>query len=84
MNESSKLQEELTSLRQVLLTYETSVQRKDDVISNLSRALQNQKEKLALMRHFSEWKQQHGDLSREVGFWFSVVFLVGSIEISRI
>ena len=68
MNESSKLQEELTSLRQVLLTYETSVQRKDDVISNLSRALQNQKEKLALMRHFSEWKQQHGDLSREVGF----------------
>lgn len=53
-------------MKELLHTYEASVQRKDQVISNLTQALSKQREKQDALRTFSDWKIQHIDLKREV------------------
>lgn len=53
-------------MKELMHTYETSIQRKDQVISNLTQALSKQKDKQDAMKTFSEWKVQHVDLKREV------------------
>ncbi|XP_030647711.1 centrosomal protein POC5 [Chanos chanos] len=56
---------ELDSLRDLLHTYEISNQRKDEVIVNLSRAVDRQREKLELMRTFTQWRLQHSAAKEE-------------------
>lgn len=53
-------------MKELMHTYETSIQRKDQVISNLTQALSKQKDKQDAMKTFSEWKVQHVDFKREV------------------
>uniref|UniRef100_A0A3B4GVN3 Centrosomal protein POC5 n=1 Tax=Pundamilia nyererei TaxID=303518 RepID=A0A3B4GVN3_9CICH len=57
--QTAGLKSELDSLKQLLQTYETSNQRKDEVIGNLSQVLDRQKEKLEKMRAFTHWRLQH-------------------------
>ncbi|XP_062579270.1 centrosomal protein POC5-like [Saccostrea cucullata] len=64
-SERRNLQNEMERMKELLHTYETSIQRKDQVISNLTQALSKQKEKQDTMKTFSEWKIQHVDLKRE-------------------
>ena len=64
--ERANLQNEIERMKELLHTYETSIQRKDQVISNLTQALGKQRDKQEAMRTFSEWKVQHVDLKREV------------------
>ncbi|XP_040277351.1 centrosomal protein POC5 isoform X1 [Bufo bufo] len=52
------LSNQIDSLKALIQSYETSVHRKDEVISNLTRALEKQKEKTELMRTFSHWRLQ--------------------------
>ncbi|KAM7391771.1 hypothetical protein PAMP_022430 [Pampus punctatissimus] len=52
-------------LKQLLHTYETSNQRKDEVIVNLSQVLDRQKEKLEKMRTFTHWRLQHTEAKEE-------------------
>ncbi|CAL8346605.1 unnamed protein product [Lota lota] len=59
------LSAELSSLKELLQTYETSNQRKDEVIMNLSKALDRQKEKLEAMRAFTTWRIQHSQAKEE-------------------
>ncbi|KAM3867553.1 centrosomal protein POC5 [Diretmus argenteus] len=59
------LKAELDSLKELLHTYETSNQRKDEVIVNLSQALDRQKEKLEKMRAFTHWRLQHAEVKEE-------------------
>ncbi|XP_056601971.1 centrosomal protein POC5 isoform X1 [Triplophysa dalaica] len=47
---------EMDSLKDLLNTYQISNQRKDEVIVNLSRAVDRQREKLELMRTFTQWR----------------------------
>uniref|UniRef100_A0A8C4N5Y3 Centrosomal protein POC5 n=1 Tax=Eptatretus burgeri TaxID=7764 RepID=A0A8C4N5Y3_EPTBU len=54
-----RLESELASQREMLQSYEASGQHKDETISNLSRCLQQQKEKVDKMRHFTKWRLQH-------------------------
>ena len=61
-----KLVDEINSLKELLATYEKSIDRKDQVISNLTHAMQKQKDKNEMMRTFSEWKMKHNDFKREV------------------
>ncbi|MBN3301615.1 POC5 protein, partial [Amia calva] len=56
---------EMDSLKDLLHTYETSNQRKDEVISNLTRGIERQREKLELMRTFSRWRIQHSEAREE-------------------
>uniref|UniRef100_A0A673GUC1 Centrosomal protein POC5 n=1 Tax=Sinocyclocheilus rhinocerous TaxID=307959 RepID=A0A673GUC1_9TELE len=49
---------EMDGLKDLLNTYKTSNQRKDEVIVNLSRAVDRQREKLELMRSFTQWRLQ--------------------------
>nr|XP_022312821.1 centrosomal protein POC5-like isoform X1 [Crassostrea virginica] len=63
--ERANLQNEIERMKELLHTYETSIQRKDQVISNLTQALGKQRDKQEAMRTFSEWKVQHVDLKRE-------------------
>ncbi|KAF4112991.1 hypothetical protein G5714_005536 [Onychostoma macrolepis] len=49
---------EMDGLKDLLNTYKISNQRKDEVIVNLSRAVDRQKEKLELMRSFTQWRLQ--------------------------
>ncbi|XP_048045063.1 centrosomal protein POC5 [Megalobrama amblycephala] len=49
---------EMNSLKDLLNTYQISNQRKDEVIANLSRAVDRQREKLELMRSFTQWRLQ--------------------------
>ena len=65
-SEKTRLQNEIESLKELLHTYEQSVQRKDQVISNLTQALQKQREKQEMTRTFCEWKIKHNDAKREV------------------
>ena len=57
----------MNSLKELLATYEKSIERKDQVISNLTNALQKQKDKSEMTRRFCEWKIRHNDHKREVG-----------------
>uniref|UniRef100_A0A8C2WT28 Centrosomal protein POC5 n=1 Tax=Cyclopterus lumpus TaxID=8103 RepID=A0A8C2WT28_CYCLU len=57
--QTADLRSELDSLKGLLHTYETSNQRKDEVILNLSQVLDRQKEKHEKMRVFTHWRIQH-------------------------
>ncbi|KAH3802582.1 hypothetical protein DPMN_156260 [Dreissena polymorpha] len=61
-----KLLDEMNSLKELLATYERSIERKDQVISNLTNALQKQKDRTEVVKTFCEWKMRHNDLKREV------------------
>ncbi|XP_064645431.1 centrosomal protein POC5-like isoform X2 [Lineus longissimus] len=63
--EMEQAQNEMENLKELLHTYETSIQRKDEVISNLTRALQRHKEKFDMMRTFCDWRIKHNDTKRE-------------------
>ena len=53
-------------MKELLHTYEQSIERKDQVINNLTSGLQRQKEKLEMAKTFSDWKVKHNDSQREV------------------
>ncbi|ESO98461.1 hypothetical protein LOTGIDRAFT_174270 [Lottia gigantea] len=63
--EKNKLINEIDSLKELLHTYEQSMERKDQVISNLTHAMQKQKDRKDMMKQFSEWKIRHNDVKRE-------------------
>ncbi|XP_034728427.1 centrosomal protein POC5 isoform X2 [Etheostoma cragini] len=63
--QTAGLRSELDSLKGLLHTYETSNQRKDEVIVNLSQVLDRQKEKLEQMRAFTHWRLQHAAAKEE-------------------
>ncbi|XP_072372147.1 centrosomal protein POC5 isoform X2 [Scyliorhinus torazame] len=53
------------NLNQLICTYEDSVRRKDEVITNLIHGIQNLKEKIELMRRFTQWRLQHSEAKME-------------------
>uniref|UniRef100_A0A3B3R0L2 Centrosomal protein POC5 n=1 Tax=Paramormyrops kingsleyae TaxID=1676925 RepID=A0A3B3R0L2_9TELE len=61
----ARLSAQTDSLKELLRTYETSNQRKDEVISNLSHSLERQRERLELMRTFTHWRLQHLEAKEE-------------------
>ncbi|XP_026198083.1 centrosomal protein POC5 [Anabas testudineus] len=63
--QTAGLKSDIESLKGLLHTYETSNQRKDEVIVNLSQVLDRQKEKLEKMRAFTHWRLQHIDAKEE-------------------
>lgn len=63
--QTAALRSELDSLKELLQTYETSSQRKDEVIKNLSSVLDRQKEKLEKMRTFTQWRLKHTEAKEE-------------------
>ncbi|NWX33268.1 POC5 protein, partial [Notiomystis cincta] len=61
-----QLQNEMENLKELLHTYEISVSRKDEVvITNLTQALEKQKERVELMRKFTLWRIQHVKAKQE-------------------
>ncbi|XP_069606257.1 centrosomal protein POC5 isoform X2 [Ranitomeya imitator] len=56
---------QIDNLQALIQAYETSIHRKDEVISNLTRALEKQKEKTELMRTFSHWRLQQIEAGQE-------------------
>ncbi|KAI3371924.1 hypothetical protein L3Q82_006797 [Scortum barcoo] len=63
--QTAGLKSELDSLKGLLQTYETSNQRKDEVILNLTQVLDRQKEKLEKMKVFTRWRLQHTEAKEE-------------------
>ncbi|XP_029431085.1 centrosomal protein POC5 isoform X2 [Rhinatrema bivittatum] len=61
----NQLYKKIDNLKDLLRTYETSTQRKDEVISNLTHAIERQKKKVELMRTFTHWRLQHADARQE-------------------
>ncbi|XP_010874776.3 centrosomal protein POC5 isoform X1 [Esox lucius] len=55
------LNAEMDTLKELLHTYETSNQRKDEVIVNLSHVVDRQRERLELMKNFTHWRLQHSE-----------------------
>ena len=66
--EMNVLHNELEGLKELLHTYEVSIERKDGVIANLTRSLQNQKEKFNTLKTFTDWKIQYAASKQEVSF----------------
>ena len=66
VGEGNQLQNQIEELRELLTTYEQSIQRKDQVISNLTAGLQHHRNRMEVQRTFSEWKIRHNDAKREV------------------
>jgi centrosomal protein POC5 len=56
----------MESLKELLHTYEQSIERKDQLISNLTHAMQKQREKIEMLKKYNEWKIKHIDRKREV------------------
>jgi centrosomal protein POC5 len=65
-SENAKLQDEVENLKELLHTYEKSIERKDQVIANLTQGLQKQREKQEKLRAFCDWKVRLVDSKREV------------------
>ncbi|KAK1792339.1 hypothetical protein P4O66_012298, partial [Electrophorus voltai] len=57
---------EMDGLKDLLNTYQTSNQRKDEVIMNLTRAIDRQRERTELMRRFTHWRLQRCAAREEV------------------
>ncbi|NXR48724.1 POC5 protein, partial [Hippolais icterina] len=60
-----QLQNEVENLKELLHTYEISISRKDEVITNLTHALEKQKDRVELMRSFTLWRIQHAKAKQE-------------------
>nr|XP_006124320.1 centrosomal protein POC5 isoform X2 [Pelodiscus sinensis]XP_006124321.1 centrosomal protein POC5 isoform X2 [Pelodiscus sinensis] len=60
-----QLNNQMENLRELLHTYEISIGRKDEVITNLSHALDKQKERIELMKKFTRWRIQHVEARQE-------------------
>ncbi|NXA77808.1 POC5 protein, partial [Thryothorus ludovicianus] len=60
-----QLQNEMENLKELLHTYEISISRKDEVITNLTQALEKQKERVELMSKFTLWRIQHVKAKQE-------------------
>ncbi|NXA58392.1 POC5 protein, partial [Mohoua ochrocephala] len=61
-----QLQNEMENLKELLHTYEISISRKDEVvITNLTQALEKQKERVELMRKFTLWRIQRVKTKQE-------------------
>ncbi|NXF58674.1 POC5 protein, partial [Ciccaba nigrolineata] len=60
-----QLGSEIENLKELLHTYEISVGRKDEVITNLTQALERQKERIELMRKFTLWRIKHVKAKQE-------------------
>ncbi|NXY43090.1 POC5 protein, partial [Ceuthmochares aereus] len=61
-----QLSNEMENLKELLRTYEISIGRKDEVvITNLTQALERQKERVELMRKFTLWRVQHVKAKQE-------------------
>ncbi|CAI9624458.1 unnamed protein product, partial [Staurois parvus] len=59
------LSNQIDNIKGLLQTYETSIRRKDEVISNLTHALEKHKEKIELMRAFTHWRLQQIEARQE-------------------
>ncbi|XP_047909627.2 centrosomal protein POC5 isoform X5 [Anser cygnoides] len=53
-----QLTNQMENLKELLHTYEISIGRKDEVITNLTQALEMKKERIELMRKFTLWRIQ--------------------------
>ncbi|NWH80977.1 POC5 protein, partial [Piaya cayana] len=61
-----QLSNEMENLKELVHTYEISIGRKDEVvITNLTQALERQKERTELMRKFTLWRIQHAKAKQE-------------------
>ncbi|NXV84253.1 POC5 protein, partial [Atlantisia rogersi] len=60
-----QLSNEMENLKELLHTYEISIGRKDEVITNLTQALERQKERVELMRKFTLWRIQQVKAKQE-------------------
>lgn len=60
-----KLQHEVDSLKELLFSFEQNVKQKDEMIANLTQALEKQKEKSEKIRMFSIWRLKLNDKSRQ-------------------
>lgn len=64
-SEKAEYVKEMDTMKELLHTYEQTMERKDAVITNLTTALHRSRDKLELMRKFCDWKAQHNDAKRE-------------------
>uniref|UniRef100_A0A8C7A1N2 Centrosomal protein POC5 n=1 Tax=Nothoprocta perdicaria TaxID=30464 RepID=A0A8C7A1N2_NOTPE len=60
-----QLNNQMENLKELLHTYEISLGRKDEVITNLTQALDKHKERIELMRKFMLWRIQHVEAKQE-------------------
>jgi len=80
MGEGTRLQNDMEALRELLATYEQSIQRKDQVISNLTAGLQHHRNRMEVQRSFTEWKVKHNDAKREVFLCFTCFLLTFRLD----
>ncbi|XP_030842635.1 centrosomal protein POC5 isoform X1 [Strongylocentrotus purpuratus] len=61
-----RVQNEIENQKELLHTYEQSVERKDHIISNLTRAVQKEKDRFEMLGRFQSWKLRHSEDKRQV------------------
>ncbi|KAG5841207.1 hypothetical protein ANANG_G00197120 [Anguilla anguilla] len=60
---------EMDGLKELLNTYETSNQRKDQVISTLMQRVERERERVEMMRTFTRWRLQQSNARDEAHGW---------------
>ncbi|XP_071942230.1 centrosomal protein POC5-like [Antedon mediterranea] len=64
--EVNQLKDEMSRLQELIHTYQKSTERKDGVITNLTNAMQKQKQRFEMLKKFNSWKLRHSEDRREV------------------
>ena len=65
-SEKQKLLADIDSLKELIATFEKTVERKDQIVENLTDGIKRHRDKYDMMRKFCEWRMNHNDNKREV------------------
>ena len=63
---------QMEGMKELLHTYERSIERKDQIIANLTRGMQKQRQRFDMLHTFCDWKLRYNELKKEVSKWARV------------
>ena len=64
--ERQKLLQDIDSLKELIVSLERSIGRKDSIVNNMTDGIKRQRDKYDMMQKFCEWRLTVNDHKREV------------------
>ena len=71
--ETEQLLNQMEGMKELLHTYERSIERKDQIIANLTRGMQKQRQRFDMLHTFCDWKLRYNELKKEVSVYIAMV-----------
>ena len=64
---------QMEGMKELLHTYERSIERKDQIVANLTRGMQKQRQRFDMLHTFCDWKLRYNELKKEVSVYIAMV-----------